>query len=263
MQTHRLAADRVVVAEGPAELVEAAARDIADTLRRRLTVQPTVSIALSGGTTPGPLYARLAAPPYRHLIDWSRLQVFWCDERCVAPDDPASNYRLVTETLLADLPRMPEVYRMKGELPAGLAAQAYARELAEVFRGPLPWFDLVLLGMGGRPRRLVVSPLAAAGGIPLGGGDAKPATAPSAYQLEPQGHQCRPRGGLPGARRAKGGYRSGDPGRPGVGPGEKLSGSPGASGRAVDLVSGSGGGRQSAGRRRDRRTEIVDRGGYL
>ncbi|WP_316977083.1 6-phosphogluconolactonase [Shumkonia mesophila] len=149
MQTHRLAADRVVVAEGPTESVEAAARDIADTLSRRLTAQPTVSIALSGGTTPGPLYVRLAAAPYRHLIDWSRVQVFWCDERCVAPNDPASNYRLVTETLLADLPRMPEVHRMKGELPAGLAAQAYARELAEVFRGPLPWFDLVLLGMGG------------------------------------------------------------------------------------------------------------------
>lgn len=149
MQTHQLAADRVVVADGPAESVEAAARDIADTLRRRLSVQPMVSVALSGGATPGPLYARLAAPPYRHLIDWPRVHVFWCDERCVAPDDPASNYRLVMETLLADLPRMPEIHRIKGELPAGLAAQAYARELAEVFRGPLPWFDLVLLGMGG------------------------------------------------------------------------------------------------------------------
>lgn len=149
MQAHRLAADRVIVADGPAQSVEEAARDIADTLRRRLARQPTVSIALSGGSTPGPLYARLAAAPYRHLIDWSRVRVFWCDERCVPPDDPASNYRLVAEALLRDLPRMPEVYRMQGELPARLAARAYARELAAVLGGPTPWFDLVLLGMGG------------------------------------------------------------------------------------------------------------------
>lgn len=149
MQTHRLAADRVVIAENAAGSVEQAARDIADILRRRLTRQPTVSIALSGGSTPGPLYARLASAPYRHLIDWSRLRVFWCDERCVAPDDAASNYRLVVDTLLHDLPRMPEVYRMKGELPPGLAAQAYQRDLAEVFGEPRPWFDLVLLGLGG------------------------------------------------------------------------------------------------------------------
>jgi len=149
MQTHRLAADRVVIADDPAGSVEQAARDIADTLRRRLTRQPTVSIALSGGSTPGPLYARLASAPYRHLIDWSRLRIFWCDERCVPPDDAASNYRLVMDTLLHDLPRMPEVYRMKGELPPLLAAQTYERDLAEVFGEPRPRFDLVLLGLGG------------------------------------------------------------------------------------------------------------------
>jgi len=149
MQANRLAADRVIVAGGPEQSVEAAARDIADTLRRRLACQPTVSVALSGGTTPGPLYARLAAAPYRHLIDWSRVRVFWCDERCVPPDDPASNYRLVAETLLGDLPRMPEVHRVPGELPARLAASAYARELAAVLGGAVPWFDLVLLGVGG------------------------------------------------------------------------------------------------------------------
>lgn len=149
MQTHLLAADRVVVSGDPAASVEMAARDIADLLRRRLARQETVSIALSGGSTPGPLYARLAAAPYRHLIDWSRVRVFWCDERCVAPDDPASNYRLVVETLLHDLPRTPEVYRIQGELSGPRAADAYARDVTAVLGGPVPWFDLVLLGMGG------------------------------------------------------------------------------------------------------------------
>lgn len=149
MQSHFLAADRVIVSDDPATSVEAAARDIADLLRRRLAWQRTVSIALSGGSTPGPLYARLAAAPYRYLIDWSRMKVFWCDERCVAPDDPASNYRLVKETLLSDLPRVPEVCRVKGELPAPRAADTYAREVDEALGGPVPLFDLILLGMGG------------------------------------------------------------------------------------------------------------------
>lgn len=149
MQAHSLAADRVIVSADPAASVDVAARDIANLLRRRLARQPTVSIALSGGGTPGPLYARLAAAPYRHLIDWSRMQVFWCDERCVTPDDPASNYRLVVETLLGDLPKTPAVYRIRGEWPAPRAANAYAREITAVLGGPVPWFDLVLLGMGG------------------------------------------------------------------------------------------------------------------
>lgn len=149
MQAHRLTADRVIVSAEPAASIEVAARDIAGLLRRRLVSQPWVSIALSGGSTPGPLYARLASAPFRHLIDWSRVKVFWCDERCVAPDDPASNYRLVVDTLLGDLPRAPEVFRVRGERPAWQAADAYAREVTAALGGPVPWFDLVLLGMGG------------------------------------------------------------------------------------------------------------------
>ena len=149
MQAYSLAADRVIVSADPAASIETAARDIAGLLRRRLARQATVSIALSGGATPGPLYARLATAPYRHLIDWSRVRVFWCDERCVAPDHPASNYRLVVDTLLADLPKAPEVYRVRGERPSWQAADAYAREVTAVLGGPVPWFDLVLLGVGG------------------------------------------------------------------------------------------------------------------
>jgi len=149
VQAHSLAADRVIVSADPAASIEAAARDIAGFLRRRLARQATVSVALSGGNTPGPLYARLAAAPYRHLIDWSRVKVFWCDERCVAPENPASNFRLVVETLLGDLPKAPEVYRVRGEWSALRAANAYARDVTSALGGPVPWFDLVLLGIGG------------------------------------------------------------------------------------------------------------------
>jgi len=137
------------VAPSPEALIERAARDVATYLRRRLAKQETVSIALSGGGTPGPLYRRLAEAPYRFVIDWSRVRIFWVDERCVSPGDPDSNFRLVTETLLDRLPRLPEVCRMPGELPPGQGAAAYARDLAAAFPGGAPYLDLVLLGIGG------------------------------------------------------------------------------------------------------------------
>lgn len=148
MQTYALNADYVAVADDAAESVEMAACRIAGLLRRRLGRQDVVNVALSGGNTPRPLYRRLAGAPYRHLIDWSRVRLFWCDERCVGPDHPASNFRLVRETLLGDLPRMPDVYRMKGERRPELAAHAYACTLDEAMGGPQPWFDLVVLGVG-------------------------------------------------------------------------------------------------------------------
>ncbi len=57
-------------------------------------------IALVGGGTPRPIYARLATPGFGHRIDWSKVHVFFGDERCVPPDDSRSNYRMAREALL-------------------------------------------------------------------------------------------------------------------------------------------------------------------
>lgn len=97
-------------------------------------------IALSGGSTPGPAYEAAAelAP------DWSRVELWWADERCVRPNDERSNYRLVRETLLDRLERGPSVeHRIRGELRPGRAADEYERELRGVR------LDLALLGLGG------------------------------------------------------------------------------------------------------------------
>jgi 6-phosphogluconolactonase len=96
-------------------------------------------IALSGGSTPRPAYeaAALLAP------NWSRLEVWWADERCVPPDDERSNYRLVRESLLDRLERSPAIeHRVRGELEPDQAADAYEHELRGVV------FDLVMLGIG-------------------------------------------------------------------------------------------------------------------
>jgi 6-phosphogluconolactonase len=96
-------------------------------------------IAVSGGSTPGPMY-ELAA---KLEPDWSRTELWFADERCVPPQDERSNYRLVRERLLDRLERAPAVvHRISGELQADLAADQYDRELRAVT------LDFVLLGIG-------------------------------------------------------------------------------------------------------------------
>jgi 6-phosphogluconolactonase len=114
-----------------------AQREAAELLARQVGLGGHV--AFSGGSTPGPAY-ELAA---RLAPDWSRVEVWWADERCVPPDDERSNYRLVRESLVDRLDRKPALeHRVRGELAPGEAADAYEAELADVV------FDLVLLGIG-------------------------------------------------------------------------------------------------------------------
>lgn len=102
-------------------------------------------VALAGGSTPSPLYERL---PRLDAIDWKSVHVFWSDERCVPPDDPASNFASVRETLL-DRIAVPaeQVHRIEGEKPPLEAADAY-EVLVRQTLGADGRFDLVLLGIG-------------------------------------------------------------------------------------------------------------------
>jgi 6-phosphogluconolactonase len=140
--------DRQSLIDGTAEYitriaVEAIAR------RKRFTV------ALSGGSTPRPVYSRLATEPFLHQIDWSRVHVFFGDERCVPPDDPRSNFKMAQDALFEHVPLVPSnIHRMHGEDPPEKAAAAYAAVLEKTLGGksgsgaPADPIDLVLLGMG-------------------------------------------------------------------------------------------------------------------
>jgi len=116
------------------------------------------SVALSGGSTPRALYSLLAEDSFRVRLDWSRVHVFWGDERCVSPDHPESNYRMVRETLLDHVP-VPggNVYRIRGEMEPEQAAAEYEQTLYTFFTSQpakardersTGRFDLILLGMG-------------------------------------------------------------------------------------------------------------------
>src|SRR5918911_3816417 len=132
MKTFDVTAVRVL--PDSAALADAAARHVAEQSQAAVATRGRFYVALSGGSTPRELHARLASPPLRDQIDWSSWHVFFGDERCVSPDDAQSNYRMARETLLDRVPvPASQVHRMRGELPPREAAEEYARELQEAF----------------------------------------------------------------------------------------------------------------------------------
>jgi 6-phosphogluconolactonase len=125
-----------------------AAAEIARHLERACAERGVAHLALSGGSTPARTYELLAAEP----VDWTSVEVWFADERCVGPEDAQSNYRLASETLLgpAGIPSA-RVRRMEGELGPEEGARRYGLALGEHVRardGELPVLDLVLLGIG-------------------------------------------------------------------------------------------------------------------
>ncbi|MDF1503348.1 6-phosphogluconolactonase [Roseisolibacter sp. H3M3-2] len=146
---------KALAQEGAKRFVAAARAAVAD--RGRFVV------ALAGGATPRAMHARLLAMG-ADALPWSRIYVTFGDERCVPPDDPASNYGMARETLLAKV-GVPEVrlLRMEGELPpedAALRHEARLRALATRLgiADGAPLFDLVLLGAGADGHTLSLFP---------------------------------------------------------------------------------------------------------
>jgi len=141
---------QLFVTHDAAHVAEAAALRIARALRRALRANGKASLALSGGNTPRPAYEQLAAAPD---IDWSRVSVYWIDERAAAPTSDRSNYRLARESLLSRAP-IPDanVHRMKGDAAdLDAAAREYEADLrASLALGPggAPSFDAAVLGIG-------------------------------------------------------------------------------------------------------------------
>ena len=126
-----------------------AADFILERARQAIGERNEFRIALSGGNTPRPVYARLAAA---NDVPWDLVRITFGDERCVPPDDPESNFRMARETLLAPA-AVPEksILRMRGEIDPQIAAQEYQDELDRIASErsePIYRHDLILLGLG-------------------------------------------------------------------------------------------------------------------
>ena len=139
---------QVITMRDAAGVARHAATRLAKCLRDAIAKRGQASLALSGGNTPRPAYEQLAAEPG---IDWSKVSVYWIDERAVPPDHARSNYRLAHESLLSRAP-IPEgqVHRMVGEAPdLEQAAKDYETVLADLpkVKG-VPVIDVAVLGVG-------------------------------------------------------------------------------------------------------------------
>ena len=109
-----------------------------------------VHIALSGGSTPAILFD-LLAKDYASAINWEQVHFWWGDERCVAPTDNESNYKMANNLLFSPLHiKSSAIHRIKGELLPQEAANDYAEALNTHIpsREGRPVFDLIILGMG-------------------------------------------------------------------------------------------------------------------
>jgi 6-phosphogluconolactonase len=118
------------------------AEEVARIVAERLAEQARAggSIVLTGGSTPRHAY-QVAADLEP---DWSRVELWWGDERCVPPEDRRSNYGMAKTALLDRLAAQPAaIHRMQGELGRDEGTAEYKHELAGVGT-----FDLVLLGLG-------------------------------------------------------------------------------------------------------------------
>lgn len=142
---------KVIVLDGAAELLVRAAEEIAHAAGEAICMNGEFLLCLAGGSTPAGAY-ELLATRFRLSIDWKEVQFYWGDERCVAPDDPASNFAMARRAMLDALGLRPEqVHRMRGEAPPEEAARDYEAVMRETFglgAGEFPRFDLLLLGLG-------------------------------------------------------------------------------------------------------------------
>jgi len=145
--------NEIVVCSDAEELNRRTAEQFVRLARESVAATGRFTVALSGGSTPKPIYSLLAGRTFQPLVPWSRVYFFWGDERCVPPDHPESNYGMARVTMLDKLPVPTEnVYPVPTEEGnAQRVAAEYERILSTFFdlnEGQQPRFDLILLGMG-------------------------------------------------------------------------------------------------------------------
>ncbi len=131
------------------DLNRAATETFVQLANNTIARQGRFAVALAGGNTPRAIY-QLLATEYREQIPWSKVHLFWGDERYVPINDPNSNYRMVREALLDHIAIAAEnVHRMPTEfIQPETAALNYEKTLRDLWPTILPRFDLIQLGLG-------------------------------------------------------------------------------------------------------------------
>lgn len=144
---HILDARRKIALPGNSELTLSFAADLwIQIANEAIRDHGFFAVALSGGSTPKKIFQKLCTLADR--IDWTKVFLFWSDERSVPPTDPDSNYNMAMEA--GGLSQLPipknQIFRMVAEEDIEANAKAYEDIILDKL-GSHP-FDLVMLGMG-------------------------------------------------------------------------------------------------------------------
>lgn len=141
----------IVVFDNLEELSRDVVRKVVDSARHAIQARNLFHLVLSGGSTPNRLFQLLGSEEFCQQIDWTKTNLYWSDERFVAPTDVESNFKLVDDTLIKHSGSLPRenVHRIPTvEYDPNTAATEYENELRRNFLADWPVFDLVLLGIG-------------------------------------------------------------------------------------------------------------------
>ena len=118
-------------------------------IEQTLSTQSRCTIALSGGSTPTDLFKLLASDVYKTQIDWSKIHIFWGDERDVTFTDDRNNAKQAFDILLSHVP-IPanQIHVMDTSISAEASANNYEKLLHIYFDNQPHSFDIAMLGMG-------------------------------------------------------------------------------------------------------------------
>ncbi len=140
----------IEIFQSPQALAEKFAEELIHGINESAEKKKSVSVVLSGGSTPDLLFS-LLGDHYSGSARWEYVHFFWGDERCVPPDDPESNFGAAYERFLGkiDIP-VVNIHRIKGEADPGKEAKRYSEDILSCIRlrDGLPVFDVIMLGIG-------------------------------------------------------------------------------------------------------------------
>lgn len=139
----------VTIFKDPNELTAHAADIFISAAQDAIAAHGRFVVALTGGTSPKGIYQLLTTYQYQSKIDWSKVFIFWSDERWVLASDNRSNAKMAFENFLSHTP-IPEenIFTMHKD---GITAENYAAEYEQIIKriaGKDGRFDLIMLGMG-------------------------------------------------------------------------------------------------------------------
>lgn len=134
--------------QNPAEVAEHCAAMLEQKCAAAIAERGVCHLALSGGSTPKTLFELLATPAWAGRFDWTRIHLWFSDERDVPSDDPQSNFNSADVALIRKVNIPPgHIHRVQTELGATRAADGYEADIRASLPAPFA-FDVILLGMG-------------------------------------------------------------------------------------------------------------------